>query len=129
MSSQDDRLQERQGECFLYDLYTAFVTVSVFVFIAIYNTSFIPVVTLGGTVLGSAVIGICSVLLAYLLRRLLHNRLVRFMLEVIGCSCIVGVAAACLPGWEIKPGVMTALFLLGLCFLITAVNKYVAVDY
>ena len=117
-------MQERQGECFLYNFYTAFVTVSVLAFIAIYNTSFIPVVTLGGTVLGSAVIGFCSALLAFLLRRLLHNRMVRYVTEVIGCCCIVGGTAAFLPGWEIKPDVATALFLLVLCFLITAVNEY-----
>ena len=108
----------------MYNLYTAFVTVSVLAFIAIYNTSFISVVTLGGTVLGSALIGFCSVLLAFQLRRLLHNKLVRYVPEVIGCSCIVWGTAACLPGWEIKPDVATALFLLVLCFLITSVNEY-----
>ena len=50
----------------MYNLYTAFVTISVLVFIAIYNTSFITVVTLGGTVLGSALIGICSALFVFL---------------------------------------------------------------
>ena len=122
-------MQERQGECFLYDLYTAFVTVSVLVFIAIYNTSFITVVTLGGTVLGSAAIGFCSALLAFVMRKLLRIKLVRYVLELIGCGCVIGLTAACLPGWEIKADVATALFLLLLCFLITAVNECMAVDH
>jgi hypothetical protein len=113
----------------LYDLYTAFVTVSVLAFIAIYNTSFITVVTLGGTVLGSAVIGLCSALFAFVLRKLLHIKLARYVLEVIGCGCIIGVTAACLPGWEITADVATVLFLLVLCFLITAVNEYVTVEH
>jgi len=113
----------------LYNFYTAFVTISVLVFIAIYNTSFITVVTLGGTVLGSALIGFGSALLVFLLRRLLHNRWIRYALEIIGCSCIVCATAAGLPGWEIKPGVATALFITLLCFLITVINEYVADDY
>ena len=112
----------------MYNFYTAFVTMSVLEFIAVYNTFFITVVTLGGTVLGSAVIGFCSVLASFLLRRLLHNRLVRYVLEVISCSCIIGATAACLPGWKIKPDVATVLFILVLCFLVTAVNEYVAAD-
>ena len=112
----------------MYNFYTAFVTVSVLAFIAIYNTLFVTVVTLGGTVLGSALIGFCSTLLVFLLRRLLHTRLTRYVVEIIGSNCIIRVTAACLPGWEIKPDVATALFLLVLSFLITAVNEYVVVD-
>ena len=120
--------RERQGECFLYDLYTAFVTVSVLVFIIIYNTSFVTVVTLGGTVLGCAMIGFCSAFLIFILRKLSHNRWVRYVLEFVGCGCIIRGTAACLPGWEIKPDVATALFLLVLCISITAVNEYVTID-
>ena len=117
-------MRERQGECFLYDLYTAFVTVSVLAFITIYNTSFITVVTLGGIVLGSAVIGFCSALLAFVMRKLLRKKLARYALELIGCGCIIGVTAACLPGWLIKPDMATMLFLLILCFLVTALSEY-----
>ena len=113
----------------MYDFYTAFITVSVLVFIAIYNTSFIPVVTLGGAVLGSAVIGFCSVLLAFVLRKMLHIRLARYALELTGCGCIIRATAACLPGWEIKSDVATALFLLVLCFLITAVKETLLNSY
>ncbi len=109
----------------MYDLYTAFVTVSVLAFIAIYNTSFISVVTLGGTVLGSAVIGFCSALLVFVLRKLLRIKLARYALELIGCICIICVTTACLPGWEIKSDVATALFLLVLCLLVTAFNEYI----
>ena len=58
----------------MYNFYTAFVTISVLVFIAIYNTSFITVVTLGGTVLGSALIGLCSALLSFLLCKALRKK-------------------------------------------------------
>ena len=119
---------ERPGESFLYNFYTAFVTISVLVFIAIYNTSFITVVTLGGTVLGSALIGLCSALFVFLLRKALSKKTVRCVLGVIGCGCIIGATASCLPGWEIKPDIETALFLLALCVLVTEINEYTLND-
>ncbi len=119
---------ERPGEQFLYNLYTAFVTVSVLVFIVIYNTSFITVVTLGGTVLGSTLIGLCSALFVFLLRKALRKKLVRCVLGMIVCGCIIGATASCLPGWEIKPDMETALFLLALCFLVTEINEYTLND-
>ncbi len=112
----------------MYNFYTAFVTISVLVFIAIYNTSFITVVTLGGTVLGSALIGFCSALLVFLLRKALRNKTVRCLLGIIGCGCIIGATASCLPGWEIQPDLKTALFLLALCFLVTEINEYTLDD-
>lgn len=117
-------LKERPGEGFLYNFYTAFVTISVLVFIAIYNTPFITVVTLGGAVLGSALIGFCSVLLVFLLRKLLRNRIVRCVSGIAGCAGIVGATAYCLPGWEIRQNMATVLFLLALCFLVTEINEY-----
>ena len=119
---------ERPGESFLYNFYTAFVTISVLVFIAIYNTSFITVVTLGGTVLGSAMIGLCSALLVSLLRKVLRKKPVRCVLGMIGCGCIIGATASCLPGWEIKADMETALFLVALCFLVTEINEYTLDD-
>ena len=98
------------------------------VFIAIYNTSFITVVTLGGTVLGSALIGLCSALLAFLLCKALSKKLVRCVLGMTGCGCVIGATASCLPGWEIKPDMDTAFFLLALCFLVTEVNEYTLND-
>ena len=112
----------------MYNFYTAFVTVSVLAFIAIYNTSFITVVTLGGTVLGSALIGLCSALFVFLLRKALSKKTVRCVLGVIGCGCIIGATASCLPGWEIKPDIETALFLLALCVLVTEINEYTLND-
>ena len=112
----------------MYNFYTAFVTISMFVFVAIYNTSFINVVTLGGTVLGSAVIGLCSALLVFLLHKLLHKKPARYVSGIIGCGCIIKATAACLPGWEIKPDVATALFMSVLCFLVTVINEYILND-
>jgi len=112
----------------LYNLYTAFVTISVLVFIAIYNTSFITVVTLGGTVLGSALIGICSALFVFLLRKVIHKKPARCVLGMIGCGCIIGATASCLPGWEIKPDIETTLFLIVLCFLVIEINEYTLDD-
>ena len=112
----------------MYNLYTAFVTISVLVFIAIYNTSFITVVTLGGTVLGSALIGICSELFVFLLRKVIHKKPARCVLGMIGCGCIIGATASCLPGWEIKPDIETTLFLIVLCFLVIEINEYTLDD-
>ena len=116
---------ERPGESFLYNFYTAFVTISMLVFIAIYNTSFITVVTLGGTVLGSAAIGFCSSLLVFVLCRLLRNGLVRYALAFIGSTCIIRATAAVLPGWNINPGTGAILFVSVLCVLMVALNEYI----
>ena len=112
----------------MYNFYTAFVTISVLVFIAIYNTSFITVVTLGGTVVGSALIGLCSALLSFLLCKALRKKTMRCVLEIIGCGCIIWATASCLPGWEIKPDIETGLFLIALCFIVTEINEYTLVD-
>ena len=64
----------------LYNFLTAVVTIGVAVFIAIYNTSFINVVTLGGTVLGSAVIALGTALWAVLLQKLRPGEELSFML-------------------------------------------------
>ena len=112
----------------MYNFYTAFVTISVLVFIAIYKTSFISVVTLGGTVLGSAIIGFCSSLLIFLLRKVIRKAPVRCVLGMVGSGCVIGVTASCLPGWEIKPDMETALFLIALCFLVTELNEYALND-
>lgn len=112
----------------MYNFYTAFVTISALVFVAIYNTSFITVVTLGGTVLGSAVIGFCSSLLAFLLRRLLRNKPARYALAFIGSACIIRATADCLPGWIINPGTGTILFVSAVCALTVALTAYIASD-
>lgn len=126
---QDDAARQRKTGCvFLYNLYTAFVTISVLVFVAIYNTSFITVVTLGGTVLGSAAIGFCSSLLVFLLRRLLRHRLARYAMAFMGNACIIRATAACLPGWNIDPGPGTILFMSAVCALIVALNEYILSD-
>jgi len=108
----------------LYNFYTAFVTTGVLVFIAIYNTPFINVVTLGGTVLGSAVIAFGTVLLAVLLQKLPSGRVLRCVLDGIGCGCITAGTAAFLPGWIINSDGPTLLFLLVLCALVALINEY-----
>ena len=108
----------------LYNFYTAFVTTGVLVFIAIYNTSFIHVVTLGGTVLGSAVIAFGTALLAVLLQMLPSGRMLRCVLDGIGCGCITAGTATLLPGWTISPDGPTLLFLLVLCALVALINEY-----
>lgn len=108
----------------LYNFYTAFVTAGVLVFMAIYNTSFINVVTLGGTVLGSAVIAFGAALLAVLLQKLLSGRVLRRVLAGIGCGCITAGTAALLPGWTISTDGPALLFLLVLCALVAWINEY-----
>lgn len=108
----------------MYNFLTAFVTVSVLVFIAIYNTSFIPVVTLGGTVLGSALIGFCSVLLVFVLRKLVRVSFLRQVMETAGSCCVIVGTAGNLPGWQLHFGMGAVFFLLLLCAAVTAVSEY-----
>lgn len=108
----------------LYNLLTAFVTAGVAAFIAIYNTDFILVVTLGGTVLGSALLGFCSALLAFVLRKTARSCLLRCALEVVGCSCIIVSIAHFLQGWQLRFGLGSAIFLLLLCVLMAAINEF-----
>jgi hypothetical protein len=107
----------------LYNFYTAFVTTGVLVFIAIYNTSFINVVTLGGTVLGSAVIAFGTALLAMQLQKLPSGRVLRCVLEGIGCGCITAGTATFLPGWIINLDGSALLFFLVLCALVALINE------
>ena len=108
----------------LYNFLTAFVTIGVVVFIAIYNTSFINVVTLGGTVLGSAVIALGTALWAVLLQKLHPSEELGFMLEGGGYACIIAVTTVLLPGWTMNPGVSTLLFFLLLCILVAVIIDY-----
>ena len=94
-------------------------------FLVIYNTSFLSVVTLGGTVLGCALLGCCSALLTVILRKAVRSRLWRYGLGMTGCSFIIVHIVKYLPGWEMKPAVATMLFLLGLCFFVTIINEYI----
>jgi hypothetical protein len=108
----------------LYNFLTAVVTIGVVVFIAIYNTSFISVVTLGGTVLGSAVIALGTALWAVLLQKLRPGEQLGFMLEGGGYGCIIAVTTVLLPGWKMDPGVSTMLFFLLLCIIVVVINDY-----
>ena len=108
----------------LYNFLTAVVTIGVVVFIAIYNTSFINVVTLGGTVLGSAVIALGTALWAVLLQKLRPDEKLGFMLEGGGYGCIIAVTTVLLPGWTMNPGVSTLLFFLLLCVLVAVIIDY-----
>ena len=108
----------------LYNFLTAVVTIGVAVFLAIYNTSFISVVTLGGTVLGSAVIALGTALWAVLLQKLRPGEQLGFMLEAGGYACIIAGTTVLLPGWKMDPGVSTLLFFLLLCVLVAVVIEY-----
>ena len=108
----------------LYNFLTAVVTIGVAVFIAIYNTSFINVVTLGGTVLGSAVIALGTALWAVLLQKFRPGEELGFMLEGGGYACIIAVTTVLLPGWTMNPGVSTLLFFLLLCVLVAVIIDY-----
>lgn len=108
----------------LYNFLTAVVTIGVAVFLAIYNTSFISVVTLGGTVLGSAVIALGTALWAVLLQKLRPGEQLGFMLEAGGYACIIAGTTVLLPGWKMDPGVFTLLFFLLLCVLVAVVIEY-----
>ena len=108
----------------LYNFLTAVVTIGVAVFIAIYNTSFINVVTLGGTVLGSAVIALGTALWAVLLQKFRPGEELGFMLEGGGYACIIAGTTVLLPGWKMNPGVSTLLFCLLLCVLVAVIIDY-----
>ena len=108
----------------MYNLLTAFVTTGVLVFIVIYNTPFITVVTLGGTVLGSAVVGLCVSLLSFMLRRMLKSRMARLALGIVGCSTVIAGVVGGLPGWQLQYSVGAAVFLLALCIAVTLVNEF-----
>ena len=108
----------------LYNFLTAVVTIGVAVFIAIYNTSFISVVTLGGTVLGSAVIALGTALWALLLQKHSPGEQLGFMLEGGGYACIIAGTTVLLPGWKMDPGVSTLLFFLLLCVIVAVVIEY-----
>ena len=71
-------------------------------FLAVYFTPFVPVVTLGGTVLGAAVTGLAAALIGLLVRRVQpHQRLTRAAIELVGITLVVTDTARYLPGWRI----------------------------
>ena len=109
----------------MYDFLTAFVSIGVIAFLTIYNTTFLAVVTLGGTVLGCALLGFGSAFLALVLRRLTCSCPVRCCVEMTGCGFIIVNTVKYLPGWEMRPEPATMLFLLVLCFVITILNEYI----
>lgn len=109
----------------MYDFLTAFVTIGVIAFLIIYNTAFLTVVTLGGTVLGCALLGLCSAVLTVVLQKLTDNRLLRCGADMAGCSFIIVQIINCLPGWTMRPDTLTPLFLLVLCSAVTLLNEYI----
>lgn len=107
----------------MYNFFTSVVTVGILIFLAIYNTDFIQVVTLGGTVLGSAVIAAGGALAFVLLRRVIHGLLLRRAFLLAICSFIVTDTVQYMPGWRMNEGVGTLIFLLILCAGIAALNE------
>ena len=107
----------------MYNFCTSAVTAGILFFLAIYNTDFIRVVTLGGTVLGSGLIAAGGILAFLLLRRVVRRRILRIILTLTVNSFIVTDTITYLPGWSIEPGAGTVLFLLVLCTGLTLLNE------
>ncbi|HAY61344.1 MAG: hypothetical protein I3I94_08575 [Acidaminococcaceae bacterium] len=103
-----------------FDFLTVFLTTGSVMFLAVYFTPFVPVVTLGGTVLGAAVTGLAAALIGLLVRRVQpHQRLTRAAIELVGITLVVTDTARYLPGWRITHGIGTMVFLLVLCLVQT----------
>lgn len=109
----------------MYNFFTSAVTVWLLLCFVIYNTDFITVVTLGGTVLGSAGIGVLTALVSQLLCRMVPRFLFRIAAEILGNSCIIFAVVRYLPGWDMKPGAGTLLFLLLACLLIALLHEFI----
>lgn len=104
-----------------FDFLTVFLTAGVVLFLAVYFTPFVPVVTLGGTVLGAAITGLAAALIGLLVHRVQpHQRLIRAAIELVGITLVVTDVARYLPGWCITHGVGTMVFLLALCLVLMA---------
>lgn len=107
----------------MYNFCTSAVTAGILLFLAIYNTDFIRVVTLGGTVLGSGLMAAGGTLAFLLLRRVVCRRILRIILTLTVNSFIVTDTITYLPGWSIEPGAGIVLFLLILCTGLTMLNE------
>lgn len=66
----------------MYNYFTAVMTIGVLTFLALYTTHFIQIVTLGGTVLGAACIGIFFALGAWILQKV-RQGVLRWSLEML----------------------------------------------
>lgn len=102
---------------------TVFFVTAVVTFLAIYTTPFVPVVTLGGTVLGAAVTGLAAALLGVLVRRVRPQPWIRAALILPGLTLVLTEVARFLPGWSLTPGVGTLVFLTALCLVLTALTE------
>ena len=95
----------------MYHFFTAAVTAGVIVFLLLYNTNFVQVVTLGGTVLGAVCVGIFSSLAAVFLRRVRENAY-RLLLETVCNAGVLLFVMHVLPGWRSACSWGAVLFLL-----------------
>lgn len=105
---------------------TVFFVTAVVTFLVIYTTPFVPVVTLGGTVLGAAVTGLAAALLGVLVRRVRPQPWIRAALILPGLALVLTEVARFLPGWSLTPGVGTLVFLTALCLVLTALTEGLA---
>lgn len=109
----------------MYNFCTSSVTVGILLFLAIYNTDFIRVVTLSGTVLGAGLIAAGGALAFLLLRQVIRRRFLRMTLTLAVSSLIITDTVKYLPGWSMEPGTGTLLFLLVLCAGLAVLNEYI----
>lgn len=108
----------------MYNYFTAAVTAGVMTFVVIYNTGFIQVVTLGGTVLGTACIGIFSALGAELLQNV-QKKVWRLILEMLFNWFVLAAVIYFFPGWNRTCSGGSLLFTLCLCAGLTGICEMV----
>lgn len=108
----------------MYNLLTSVVTVGIAVFLAIYNTGFIQVVTLGGTVLGAFLIALVCGLAAWGVQKI-GSRPVRLALKVVACSLALAGVLHYLPGYRLAAGFGGPSLVLVLCIGTALLNEYI----
>jgi membrane-bound ClpP family serine protease len=107
-----------------FHFFTVFLVTAVVTFLAVYGTPFVPVVTLGGTVLGASLTGLAAALLGLFAHRIQPRRWGRAALELLGLAFVLTDTARFLPGWRLTPGMGTMVFLTVLCLLLTALTEW-----
>ena len=109
----------------IYNYMLVSVTLGVLFFLIVYNTDVIQVVTLGGLVLGSAIIGVGISLFAVLLRFLLRNAWIRTCVFFTICSILIVDVCNKLPGYKIRPTPFTFVFLVSFFIFVVRLVYFV----
>ncbi|MDY6086646.1 MAG: hypothetical protein SPI01_01445 [Succiniclasticum sp.] len=108
----------------MYNYFTAVMTIGVLTFLALYTTNFIQIVTLGGTVLGAACIGIFSALGAWILQKVRQDVLRRGLEMLLSFFVLIAVVHL-LPGWKWSCFANSFLFAFCLSAAITGISEIV----